>query len=216
MMGRRIMRPSVEREVNEEFSFHVDMRVRELVAQGWTEEEARAEAVRRFGDMERVKRSCRDLGTRRDVHMNRRRWWDEFRQDLSYAVRQLRRAPLFAAVTILTIGIAIAANTSVFSVANAVLFKPLPFHEPENLTYLWSRYLPASGFDIDKFALSGPEYLDYAESTETLESMGVFEPGSRSLTGETMDAERIRVGLRLALRSADAGRATVPRTSVHA
>lgn len=61
-MGRRIMRPSVEREVNEEFSFHVDMRVRELVAQGWTEEEARAEAVRRFGDMERVKRSCRDLG----------------------------------------------------------------------------------------------------------------------------------------------------------
>ena len=134
MMKPRIVRPSVETEVNEEFSFHVDMRVRELVGQRWTEEEARAEAVRRFGHMDRVKRSCRDLGTRRDVHMSRRLGWDELRQDLAYAVRQLRRAPSFAAVTILTLGIAIASNTSVFSVANAVLFTPPPFAEPDNLT----------------------------------------------------------------------------------
>lgn len=93
MMKPRIVRPSVETEVNEEFSFHVDMRVRELVGQRWTEEEARAEAVRRFGHMDRVKRSCRDWGTRRDVHMSRRLGWDELRQDLGYAVRQLRRAP---------------------------------------------------------------------------------------------------------------------------
>jgi predicted permease len=194
MMGPRIVRPSVEREVNEEFSFHVEMRIAELVDQGWTEEEARTEAVRRFGDMERVKRSCRDLGTRRDVHMNRRLWWDEIRQDLSYAVRQLRRAPSFAVITILTLGIAIGANTAVFSVMNAVLLKPLSFHEPENLAFVWTKYLPPSGFDMDKFALSGPEYLGYAASTETFESMGVFQMGSRSLTAETMDAERIRVG----------------------
>ena len=189
-MGPRIVRPSVEREVNEEFSFHVEMRIAELVAQGWTEEEARTEAVRRFGDMGRVKRSCRDLGTRRDVHMNRRLWWDETRQDLSYALRQLRRAPSFAVITILTLGIAIGANTAVFSVMNAVLLEPLSFHEPENLAFVWTKYLPPSGFDIDKFALSGPEYLDYAASTETFESMGVFQMGSRSLTGETMDASR--------------------------
>jgi len=59
---------------------------------------------------------------------------------------------------------------------------------------VWTQYLPASGFDIDKFDLSGPEYLDYAESTQALESMGAFMRGSRSLTGETMDAERISVG----------------------
>jgi hypothetical protein len=66
------------------------------------------------------------------------------------------------------------------------LCTPLPFAEPDNLTYVWTQYLPASGFDIDKFDLSGPEYLDYAESTQALESMGAFMRGSRSLTGETM------------------------------
>ena len=62
--------------------------------------------------------------------MNRRLWWDETRQDLRYALRQLRRAPSFALITILTLGIAIGANTAVFSVVDAVLFEPLPFPEP--------------------------------------------------------------------------------------
>lgn len=75
-MERRVVLPTVEREVDEEFSHHVEMRVRDLVGQGWDEEDAHAEAVRRFGDIERLKADCRDLGTRRDVDMHRRLWWD--------------------------------------------------------------------------------------------------------------------------------------------
>jgi predicted permease len=189
------VRPTVEREVDEEFDHHVEMRVRDLVAEGWTEEDARAEAMRRFGDMDRLKAHCRDLGTRRDVDMDRRLWWDEVKQDLRYAVRQLRRAPSFAAVTILTLGIAIGANSAVFSVVNAVLLDPLPFPESERLSAVWSRYLPPSGFDISKFAISGPEVLDYQETTRTLQSMGIYVPSSRTLTGDGEAAERVRVGL---------------------
>jgi len=191
----RVVRPTVEREVDEEFDHHVEMRVRDLVAEGWTEEDARAEAMRRFGDMDRLKADCRDLGTRRDVDMDRRLWWDEVRQDLRYAVRQLRRAPSFAAITILTLGIAIGANSAVFSVVNAVLLEPLPYPESDRLTTLWTRYLPPSGFDIPQFSISGPEILDYQETTRTLESLGIYYYAtSRTLTGDGETAERVRVG----------------------
>jgi len=194
-MNKRVVPPTVEKEVNEEFSFHVDMRVRELVEMGWDAGDARAKAIRRFGDIERVKADCRQLGTRRDVSMNRRLWWDEIVQDLGYALRQLRRAPSFAAITVLTLGIAIGANTAVFSVVNGVLLAPLPFPEPDELAVLWTRYLPESGFDIDKFSMSGPEYLDIHETSTALESSGAFQRGSNTLTGDGGDAERIGVGL---------------------
>ncbi len=125
--------------------------------------------------------------------MGRRLWWDEAKQDFRYATRQLRRAPSFAAITVLTLGIAIGANTAVFSVINAVLLKPLPFPEADDLSVIWTRYLPPSGFDIDKFTLSGPELLDLQESTRTLESMGGFMVGSRAITGDGEAAQRIRV-----------------------
>jgi putative ABC transport system permease protein len=191
---RSVVPPTVEREVDEEFDHHVEMRVRDLRAEGWTEDDARREAVRRFGDMDRLKADCRDLGTRRDVEMDRRLWWDEVRQDLRYAVRQLRRAPSFAAITILTLGVAIGANSAVFSVVNAVLLQPLPYPESDRLTTLWTRYLPPSGFDIPQFAISGPEILDYQETTRTLESLGIYYVSSRTVTGDGEAAERVRVG----------------------
>lgn len=191
---RRFVRPSVDREVDEEFAHHVAMRVRDLVAAGWDEEEARAEAMRRFGDMERLKADCKDLGARRDARMDRRLWWDELRQNLGYAFRQLRRAPGFTAIVVLTLAVAIGANTAVFSVVNAVLLEPMPYRDADDLVALWTRYLPPSGFDIPKFRLSGPELLDIQEESQALETMGAYVTGSRALTGEGLEAERIRVG----------------------
>ena len=193
-MDERIVPPEVEREVEEEFAFHVEMRVAELVGKGWTEEEARAEAVRRFGNMDRVKADCRGLGERRNAAMGRRGRWDALLQDIRYAVRQLRRAPVFAGVAILTLALAIGANTAVFSVVRGVLLNPLPYPDSQELGIIWSRYLPASGFDIPKFALSGPEAMDYRETTTAFENVGIFTGGSRTLTGDGEEAERIDVG----------------------
>ena len=193
-MNDRLRRPPVEREVDEEIAFHLEMRVRELMAEGMGEEEARSEATRRLGDVERMKARMRNQGRRRDGRMGRRRWWDEMRQDLAFAVRQLRREPAFAAVAIVTLALAIGANTAVFSVVDGVLLRPLPYERPDELAMLWTRYLPISGFDIPKFPLSGPEYLDYKESTHVFRQVGSYRSGgSRALTGEGQDAERIPV-----------------------
>ena len=75
---------------------------------------------------------------------------------MGFALRQMGRNPGFAAVVVLTLGLAIGANSAVFSVVNGVLLRPLPFEEPERLVSLWTRYLPSSGLDIPQFALSPP------------------------------------------------------------
>ncbi len=170
------------------------MRVKELVGKGFTEEAARAEAVRRFGNMDRVKADCRGLGKRRNAAMGRRGRWDALLQDVRYSVRQLRRAPVFAGVAILTLALAIGANTAVFSVVRGVLLNPLPYPASGDLGIIWSRYLPESGFDLPKFALSGPEAMDYREVTTAFQDVGIFTGGSRTLTGEGEEAERIDVG----------------------
>lgn len=194
-MADPVVRPTVDREVDEEFDHHQDMIVRDLMAEGWSEEDARTEAIRRLGDVRRWKAESREWGERRDGGAGRRRWWDELRHDLRFAFRQLRRAPAFAVVTVLTLGIAVGANTAVFSVINGVLLQPLPYPEPDELSILWTRYLPPSGFDIDKFTLSGPEILDIQEESRTLESLGIFAGGDRTITGDGEAPERIRVGL---------------------
>jgi len=192
-MDGRVVPPTVDREVEEEFRHHVDMLVRDLVSEGWDDDAARAEARRRLGDVERWKADSRSWGERRDHDVSRRLWWDELRQDVRYAFRRLRRAPSFAAIVVVTLGIAIGANTAVFSVVDAVLLQPLPYPEPDRLSVIWTRYLPPSGFDIDKFALSGPEALDIRDETRTLESMGMYYTTTRTLTGDEGGAERINV-----------------------
>lgn len=194
-MDPRIERPSLEREVEEELRFHVDMRVRELVGQGWSEDEARAEAVRRLGDVERVKARMRKQGRGREMKTTMGHLWDETRQNLAFAWRQLRRAPAFATTAMLTLAVAIGAGTAVFSVLNAVLLRPLPYPEPDRLSIVWTRYLPASGFDISKFFLSVPEFYDLREGARSFERLGMWTNSTRTLTGDGEEAERVAVGL---------------------
>ncbi len=193
-MKDRITRRDIDREVDEEVAFHLEMRVRELIRKGMTLDEARAEALRGFGDLERTKSDLRRLGAGREAAMRRSQWWDDLGQDLVFTVRQLGRAPSFAIAAVLTLTLAVAANTSVFSVTESVLLRPLPFQRPDRLVALWTKYLPASGFDIAQFPLSGPELLDYREETKDLSSVSALESaGSVALTGNGQDPEQVPV-----------------------
>jgi putative ABC transport system permease protein len=92
----------VDEEVDAEFEFHVEMRVRELVAHGMEPSAARRAAIKRFGDINRVNATCRRIGRGRDRDMRRTEYVAELTHDVRFAVRQLLRNPGFTVVAVIS------------------------------------------------------------------------------------------------------------------
>ena len=101
-------------------------------------------------------------------------------QDLRYAVRTLRKAPVFTAVAVLTLGLGIGANTAIFSVVNGVVLRPLQYRSPGELVFLTTAF-PTLGFD--EFWWSAPEFFEYKEWNQSFSDIGGFTTGEVSITG---------------------------------
>jgi predicted permease len=126
----------VERDVDEELAFHLEMRARRLAARGLDPDAARAQALRQFGDFGAVRAECLDIDHRQDRTVRRSNYLDELRQDVAYALRALRQNAGFAAIVLATLAVGIGANAAVFSVVDALLLRPLPVAHPEQLVSL--------------------------------------------------------------------------------
>ena len=170
----RVFAPRVEDEVREELEFHVRMRARELEAQGLSPEEARRLANERVVGRERLEAECTTIATERERTMRRRGIMDIVLQDVRFALRQLVRTPAFAAAAVLTLALGIGANTAVFSAVRGVLLRPLPYGAPDELVALNTKYLPISGFDIERFQLSVPELRQLREQSRTLSATAAY------------------------------------------
>ena len=107
-----------------------------------------------------------------------------FRQDLRHAVRALAKQPGFTLVALLTLALGIGANTAIFGIVNAVLLRPLPYHEPDRVVLLWSHWINWS-----KTWVSQAELEDYQQA-QSLEHVAAFSSTSFNLTG---GGEAIRV-----------------------
>jgi predicted permease len=116
------------RELDEEMSFHLELLTQDLIRRGMDPGEARREARLRFGSEERVQsrsREARGLA-----------FLDEAGRNLRFALRSMTRSPVFAGTFILTLALCIGLGTAVFSVVDAVLWRPLPFPEPDQLAHV--------------------------------------------------------------------------------
>src|SRR5262245_16000067 len=126
-----LFRSSVDEEVSAELAFHVEMLTRELVAGGMTRDAARAEAIKRFGDIADVESTMRRLGRLRERDMQRSEWFGDLRQDITYAMRQLAKAPAFTVVAVFTLALGIGATTAIFSAVESVVLRAFPFAHPD-------------------------------------------------------------------------------------
>ena len=93
-----LWRVPLQEEVGEELAFHIEMRTRELVERGMDPTVAREIVLSRIGDLGQLKRTCQDLGRKRDREMRMTQWLDDLTDDVTVALRQLKAAPAFTCV----------------------------------------------------------------------------------------------------------------------
>ncbi len=187
--------PMREAEIIEELAQHLEDRYAELRAGGATATAARYAAIAELSENHRLGRELRRveqtvnqepsiLGTNRRTTMMQDLW-----QDLRYGARLLAKHPSFTLIAVMTLGLGIGANTAIFTVVDAALLRGLPYGEAERLVQVWeTRQLG----EIKKMDASYPDYLDWGQQTEVIESLCGYTgwDGSFTLTGRA-EAERI-------------------------
>lgn len=160
----------VEDELARELHFHLEEQTRENVEHGMSREEARWAAKRALGGVAQWQEECRDQrGTSRLESV-----WN----DLSFALRVLRRTPGFTAVITGTLSLAIGANSAIFSVVEGVLLRPLPFPTADRLVRIY--------YNSDtqpKFPLNPNDFYDFRDRARTFESMAAITRNDRQLSG---------------------------------
>ena len=133
----RMIRPNPAADLEDELRDHIESATESLVARGWSSDQARAEAVRRFGDVTRVRSDVQRLDAHHTTQSNRLAMIETFFYDLRHAARGLRRSPAFTLVATVSIALGVAANTTVFSAVNAVLFRPIPGTHADGLVRMY-------------------------------------------------------------------------------
>ncbi len=182
-----LWRVDITQEVDEEIAFHVEMRTRELVERGMDERVAREMVLARCGDVSRLKRTCIDLGRKREREMRVTRFIEEFSADIRSAFRQMKASPGFTLVAALTLALGIGANSAIFALADATFLRPLPFTAPhDRLVMIWERY--PNGFLSQ---VSPPDFADWADQNRSFDAMAAFLSNSVVLIGPDGTPEQV-------------------------
>jgi putative ABC transport system permease protein len=164
-----------------EMEAHLAIEAEENIARGMAPEEARYAAMRKLGNQTRIREEIYEMNT---IGFLETLW-----QDLRYGARSLRKSLGFTAVAVLTLALGIGANTTIFSVINAVLLRPLPFPDANRLALVWE----CDAHDSTNWNIvSAPNFWDYQKQSDVFESMAIFDSGGRGYNlSQGSDPERV-------------------------
>lgn len=176
----RFWRADPRRDVDEELSFHLEMRRREYELSGMPQAEAEDAARERFGDVALVQTEVERLAVARSARRRRAERAETLRHDIAFAYRSVRAKPLFAAAVALTLAIGIGANLAMFAVVDAVVLRPLPLREPERIVRLVDDLAGAGASDV---GMSVPELGDLSARTDLFDEVSPTFSASAALSG---------------------------------
>jgi len=166
-------RNTVEQELGSELRFHIERQVEENLAAGMSAQEARRAAVREFGSVEQVKEDCRD--TRRVNYL------ENWLNDVRFGLRMLRKSPSFTFFAVAVLALGIAANSAIFSIADNVLIRPLPYRDTNRLVMVWE---DASAYDFPKNTPAPGNFNDWKARNQVFEDVAAIANASLNLTGD--------------------------------
>jgi len=177
--------------MDDEIRFHLDMRVAQLVARGWSREAATAEAQRLFGPLPEMRRSLRAAARRREEILTMSDAFAALRHDVGYALRQIRRSPGLSVAVIATFALGIGANATMFGIIDRLLLRP-PAHvrAPEQLYRLeMNRQWRDEKFTSSSF--SYPVFADFRDRVPAFASVAMHTYGTPMSLGLGADARKI-------------------------
>ena len=173
---------ALDREMEREMAFHLDMSAQRNIDRGMTPEHARRQARLMFGSADAVREDARDAYRARVV--------ENILNDVRFAFRGLRRAPSFALTAILTVSLGIAASTAIFSVTDAVLFRPLPIPHPGDFTYLGWEWKKGDVIP----SLTSLQYEFVRERNRTFAAVTTYRTDEASLGDASPPVRGLQVG----------------------
>ena len=161
-------RRRIAADVDDELAFHIESRIRDLMAAGETHADAEARALREFGDLQDARRYMAAIDRATEHTHRRREHMRDLWQNVRYALRRMRTAPVFTVTAIATLAIGIGANTAVFSIVDAALIRRLPYPNAERVVAIYD--LAPFG----PFASSAANFTDYRTQTRSFDAATAF------------------------------------------
>ena len=194
--------PAREAEIADELVQHLEDEYEQALSRGLSEDEAQRVVLADLKvpdslgrELKRVERRVSQnpvpMGTARRSNMI-----GDLGQDVRYGLRMLAKNPAFTAIAVLALALGIGANSAIFSVVNAILLRPLPYKNPEQLVMVWEN---ATHLGFPKDTPSPANFLDWRQQTTVFEGMAAFTERSFNLTGvgepERLDGRRVSSNL---------------------
>ena len=183
MSWRRFFRrKQSDADLIQEIDLHLAEEIDEYVALGMSPQEARRWALLKFGNPQRVRENLWRQNTVTAL--------DHFWRDLKYTARTLARAPGFTLVAVMVMALCLGATTSLFTIVQAVLLKPLPFQDPSKLIMIYEHF-PDSNAEFDYNKVSAADYYDWRGQTHGFEDMAAWRHWMFNLTGERTELPEV-------------------------
>jgi putative ABC transport system permease protein len=177
------------RDFERELESHLDLEKEELEDSGLSAKRSGYAARRAFGNITLVEEEIRAIGTLP--------WLEGLARDLRYGARALRKNPLFTGIAALTLALGIGANTAIFTAMDALLLRPLPFSEPDQLVRLYATKNGRLVGELPSVGPSPPDVRDYAQASHSFQEMVCYDAWRKNVSFGVSGGEpqQMRVGL---------------------
>ena len=179
-IGRR---RTLESGLDEEIRFHIDQQIEKNLRAGMRPDEARRQALLKFGGLERARESTRD-----EI---RPALLEDSVRDLRHGARVLRRSPGFAVAALATLAVGIGATSAIYSVVRTVMLEPLPYHRPDRIVTVWETNRGGTSRNV----IAPANFVAWRERTRTIDHLGMVGPGDLTMVidGRPLDVSGLAV-----------------------